>query len=85
MRKQLGRCSPYRPMWNTSLGSYRVEYSTSPFYEEVQALTISCQPQQEVQVVTTTADPIPEEQLVHLKMADNFDAEFSAATDEIQV
>lgn len=70
--------------------SYRVEYSTSPFYEEAQALTISCQSDQEVQVVTTTAYDTPhEEQLLHLKMADDFDTEFSAlgetATDEIQV
>ena len=66
-----------------------MEYSTSPFYEEVQALTISCQSDQEVQVVTTTADDTDEEQLLHLKMADDFDTEFSAlsgtATDEIQV
>lgn len=67
-----------------------MEYSTSPFYEEAQALTITCASEQEVQVVTTAATPGSEEQLVHLKMADNFATDFqtdtsSTATSEIQV
>lgn len=73
-------------MPNTCVDSYRVEYSVSPFVEEVQALAISCQSQQEVQVVTTTADSVSEVQLVHLKMADDMNSnDFPGVALEIQV
>lgn len=61
-------------------GSYRVEYSTSPFYEESQALTVSCESEQEVQVITTNATAVPEVQLVHLKMEDDFATMYPGAT-----
>lgn len=68
------------------MNSYRVEYSESPFYDEQQALTISCQTRQEVQLIATSADSIPEVQLVHLKMADDFAINFpGVAMSEIQV
>lgn len=60
--------------------SYRVEYSTSPFYEEAQALTVSCESEQEVQVITTNATAVPEVQLVHLKMEDDFATDYPGAT-----
>lgn len=65
---------------------YRVEYSESPFYDEAQALTVSCEVEHEVQVVTTNATAIPEVQLVHLKMEDDFSTEYPGSTVyEIQV
>ena len=59
---------------------YRVEYSESPFYDESQALTVSCEAGQEVQVISTNATVIPEVQLVHLKMDDNFSTEYPGGT-----
>lgn len=62
------------------LDSYRVEYSSSPFFDEAQALTVSCEADPEVQVVTTNATAIPEVQLLHLKMADDFSTDYPGAT-----
>lgn len=59
---------------------YRVEYSDSPFYDESQALTVSCEAEQEVQVITTNATVTPEVQLVHLKMEDDFSTAYSGST-----
>lgn len=59
---------------------YRVEYSESPFSDESQALTVSCETEQEVQVISTNATVIPEVQLVHLKMDDNFSTEYPGST-----
>lgn len=57
-----------------------MEYSTSPFFDEAQALTIACEADPEVQVVTTNASAIPEVQLIHLKMADDFSTDYPGAT-----
>lgn len=57
-----------------------MEYSKSPFFDEAQALSISCESEQEVQVITTNASVIPEVQLLHLKMADNFTEEYPGET-----
>ena len=59
---------------------YRIEYSESPFYDESQALTVLCEVEQEVQVITTNGTVIPEVQLVHLKMDDNFSTEYPGST-----
>lgn len=64
----------------SAVDSYRVEYSSSPFFDEAQALTVSCEADPEVQVVTTNATAIPEVQLVHLKMADDFSTDYPGAT-----
>lgn len=57
-----------------------MEYSESPFHDEAQALTISCESEQEVQVITTNASIVPEVQLLHLKMADDFATEYPNTT-----
>lgn len=57
-----------------------MEYSSSPFYDEAQALTVSCEADPEVQVISTNATAIPEVQLVHLKMADDFSTDYPGAT-----
>lgn len=57
-----------------------MEYSTSPFFEEAQALTVLCESEPEVQVVTTNATAVPEVQLLHLKMEDNFTADYPGTT-----
>lgn len=57
-----------------------MEYSESPFYDEVQALTVSCESEEEVQVITTNATAVPEVQLVHLKMADDFATDYPGNT-----
>lgn len=59
---------------------YKVEYSESPFYNEAQALTVSCESEEEVQVITTNATAIPEVQLVHLKMDDGFSTSYPGST-----
>lgn len=65
---------------NMAIHRYRVEYSENPFYDEAQALTVSCEVENEVQVVTTNATAIPEVQLVHLKMEDDFSTEYPGST-----
>ncbi|CAM9800578.1 unnamed protein product [Ectocarpus sp. 6 AP-2014] len=72
--------SPPSSTGGEEVDSYRVEYSTSPFFEEAQALTISCESEPEVQVVTTNATAVPEVQLLHLKMDDNFTADYPGTT-----
>lgn len=59
---------------------YRVEYSESPFHDEIQALTISCEAEQEVQVITTNASVIAEVQIIHLKMDDDFAVDYPGST-----
>lgn len=57
-----------------------MEYSESPFVDEAQALSVACESEQEVQVITTNASTILEVQLLHLKMADNFTEEYPGDT-----
>ncbi len=60
------------PGLESEVTAYRVEYSSLPFEDEVQMITLSCGVQEEVQTVTTSASVIPETQLIHLKMDDDF-------------
>lgn len=57
-----------------------MEYSKSPFYDEVQALMVSCEVEREVQAITTNASVVAEVQLLHLKMDDDFSTEYPNAT-----
>ncbi len=60
------------PGLESDISAYRIEYSSLPFVDEVQTITLSCGVQEEVQTVTTSATVIPETQLIHLKMSDDF-------------
>ncbi len=64
--------APLGPGLESEVTAYRVEYSSLPFEDEVQTITLSCGVQEEVQTVTTSASVIPETQLIHLKMDDDF-------------
>ena len=78
--------SPPASTGGEEVDRYRVEYSESPFYDEVQAVTVSCKSQPEVQEVTTSATAIPEVQLIHLKMDDDFSTNYPGTTVyEVQV
>merc|ERR1711871_1933098 len=46
--------------------SYRVEYATKPFVAEVQRVSARCNVTNEVQIVNTTTDSIPEVQMVYI-------------------
>ena len=45
-----------------SISSYRVDYSTQPFVQERQRISLTCSPQSEVQTITTSASDLDEVQ-----------------------
>lgn len=72
--------SPPASTGGEEVDRYKVEYSKSPLVNEVQALTVSCESQPDVQVVTTGASAIPEVQLIHLKMDQDFSMNYPGMT-----
>jgi len=51
---------------------YRVQYATSQFAQEVQAIRVTCDVEPEIQVIETSCEDIDEIQIVHAKLSDDY-------------